>query len=124
VAHCPSAVSGERRVAGPVEGEHLVQVQVRVDERLGDQRAGRVDHLGAVERSLAHGSDPVAGEADPARPFGAAQRGIGDDEVEPVSGRHAAILPHDARCPPTRDQTSRWLGSNPTTRRRKPRLTS
>ena len=49
-AHVTGGVRRQRGVADPVEGVHLVEVQVAVDEALGDQGAGRVDLLAAGDR--------------------------------------------------------------------------
>ena len=64
-----------------VEGVHLVEVQVAVDEALGDQSAGRVDLLAAGDRVLRDGSDASAVDPDPPAALAAAQGRVGDDQV-------------------------------------------
>ena len=50
--HAGGRVRLQSGVADQRQGAHLVQVQVRVDERLGDQPARRVDALGTRRRRL------------------------------------------------------------------------
>ncbi len=69
------------------DGQHGVQVDVRLDQRRRDQAAVQVDDLGG---GLAggHGHDPAAGDAQVGDVIPAGQPGIAQDEVD-----HGAIIP-------------------------------
>ena len=85
--HVAGGVRRQRGVTDPIEGVHLVEVQVAVDEALGHQGTGRVDLLAPTDPVLGDLGDPVAVDADPPAPLAAAQGRVGDDEVV----RHAGV---------------------------------
>ena len=117
-AQVTGGVRRQRRVAGPVQRVHLVQVQMGVHEALGDQSPGGVDLVLAAQPLLADGRDaaPVDADLPPTGP--AAQSRIRDDE--PVHAHApviaAAAAPPDAVPGSPAARTRRPAGA-PTSRR-------
>ena len=100
-AHRSRPVRRERRLADPVERVHLVQVQVGVDERLGDERPARVHDPAAVERRGRDRRDRGVADADRPPALPPAEHRVAHDQrvasrprqsCSPMSSFHSAGL--------------------------------
>ena len=83
VGHAVGGVGLQGGVADQRQRAHLVQVQVRVDERLGDQPSRGIDELGARRRGLrpgGHQRGHHAVGAEHVDDAAAAEPGPGHDE--------------------------------------------